>query len=259
MALCAQTNRTDWTRRAPLTLPAVTPSALPMQREDQREQAPGGVVIDQNLAAEPLHQKLGGLVVQPAPAHVDGFDLRGHRGADRLEIAVAQEFVVADHAPERTEGEEMGYHRRAVRRPDLEAELLFDKPKMQRVRPLVLVRDRERVGLQDVVDRDGALVLLIRVAAPDRRLVERHCDETIAGRARLVSDRLRHRSPRPHPRDERRLTMRRRRSSAKECPVSTGWRRPSPQAKAVSRWRAEPDAGRKGVRRRPSGAPRRAG
>src|SRR5688572_5287929 len=99
----AQTNSTDWIRfgDAPsptrLALPrqdrrslhrfkAAHGSAPPMQGENEREDASGGVEIDFDLALQPLLQEFGGLVVEPAPAHVDGLDLGGRSAADRLVI-----------------------------------------------------------------------------------------------------------------------------------------------------------------------------
>src|SRR2546423_15681157 len=46
-------------------------SPLPVQHADQREQAPCGVEVEANLFLQALHQELGALVVQPAPAHID--------------------------------------------------------------------------------------------------------------------------------------------------------------------------------------------
>ena len=66
----------------------------------------------------------------------------------------------------------------AVGGADLETELLLDEGEVQRVGAAVMLRHGEGVRLDDVVDGDGALVLLVRVAAPDGRLVERHRDQS---------------------------------------------------------------------------------
>src|SRR5688572_25326357 len=65
------------------------PSALPVQRAEQGEQAAGGGDIDGDLALEPLLEELAPLIVQPAPSHVDRLDLGSRLGLDRLIITVA--------------------------------------------------------------------------------------------------------------------------------------------------------------------------
>jgi hypothetical protein len=78
----------------------------------------------------------------------------------------------------------------AFRRADVEAEPLLDEREVEGVRPAVMIRQAEGVRFQDVVDRDRALVLLVRVAAADGGFVERQRDEA----APLVLG-LRHRAP----------------------------------------------------------------
>src|SRR5690349_6839224 len=73
-------------------------SPFPVQHGNQREEAARGVEIDADLVLEPLHQELGALVLEPAPAHVDRLDLARARAADRLVIAVADHEVVLHDA-----------------------------------------------------------------------------------------------------------------------------------------------------------------
>src|SRR5882757_3651949 len=54
----------------------------------------GGLKIDPHLALQPLLQRARAFVVNAAAAHVDGLDLVGRRGADRLIIAVANHEIV---------------------------------------------------------------------------------------------------------------------------------------------------------------------
>src|ERR1700733_3502481 len=63
--------RTEFMVQAKSTAPGrtwapscATPSSFPVQRADQREQAPRGVAVDDDLALEPLHQHATALVVQ---------------------------------------------------------------------------------------------------------------------------------------------------------------------------------------------------
>src|SRR5258706_11685670 len=62
---------------------------LPVQDGDQREQPAGGFEIDPHLALQSLLQRARTFIVNAAAAHVDGLDLVGRGGADRLIVAVA--------------------------------------------------------------------------------------------------------------------------------------------------------------------------
>jgi len=49
--------------------------ALHVQDADEREQSPGRVVVDGDLAVEPLGQQRGALIVEAPAAHIDRLDL----------------------------------------------------------------------------------------------------------------------------------------------------------------------------------------
>ena len=76
---------------------------------------------------------------------------------------------------------------RAVLRVDLEAELLLDQRDAQRIGAAIVTRQGEVVLLEDVVDGDGALVLLVRVAAADGGLVEGDGDQPVRSLLRSPS------------------------------------------------------------------------
>src|SRR6185437_16237880 len=95
-------------------------SALQMQDADQREDAARRVVIDVDLALEPLAQQRRAFVVQPAAAHVERLDLRRRRVADRLVVALADQKVVPDDAAERRERQHDLAVRLAAREADVE-------------------------------------------------------------------------------------------------------------------------------------------
>src|SRR5687767_8676193 len=125
-----QRKSTEWTRFfVPLSAPSATRSASPMQGEDEREQAPGGVEVDHHLTFEPLYQELGRLVVESPPSHVDGLNLGGRGRADGLVIAVADHLVIANDAPERRQRQYVRHEPLAFGGADLEAELLLQKRK----------------------------------------------------------------------------------------------------------------------------------
>src|SRR6516164_7970793 len=98
-AFCVQQKR---------TLPGSSPTTLSpdVQDADQGEETTRGGAVELDLACEPLTQEVGALVVQPAPAHVDGLDLRGRGGADGLVVAFADREVVLDDPPEGRERED---------------------------------------------------------------------------------------------------------------------------------------------------------
>src|SRR5215471_16481884 len=102
--------------RAMIGAAPISPSALalPVQHGDQREQVARRVEVDDDLVLEPLHQELGALVVQRAPAHVDRLDLARRRGADRRVVAVADHEVVLHDALEWRERQVMRDHRALV-------------------------------------------------------------------------------------------------------------------------------------------------
>jgi hypothetical protein len=162
--LWAQTNSTDWTR--------------------------GGVEVERDLAGEALDEELRRLVVQAAAAHVDRLDLGRRGGADRPVVAVADHLVVLDDLADRRQREMVRDDGLAAFSADVEAEPVLDDREMQRIGPALVARNREGVGFEDVVDRDRALVLLVRAAAADRGLVEGQRDE-----AAPVWSVIRHRSP----------------------------------------------------------------
>src|ERR1700688_3453083 len=72
---------------------------LPVQHGDQREQPARGFEIDPHLALQPFLQRARALVVDAAATHVDGLDLVGRGGADRLVVAVANHEIVLHDPP----------------------------------------------------------------------------------------------------------------------------------------------------------------
>ena len=121
-----------------------------------------------------------------APAHVDRLDLVGRRGADRLVIAFADQIVVLDDAAQRRQREQMRHHRRAVLEANVEHQPVAVDRQMQRVRAAVVADRREGVLLEQIVDRDRALVLDVRIGAADRSFVEGDGDQPPACRQRAL-------------------------------------------------------------------------
>src|SRR6516162_5330847 len=153
--------------------------SFPVQHADQREQPPGGFEIYPYLAFQPLLQGARAFIVNAAPAHVDGLDLVGSRGADRLIVTVADHEVVLHDPPERRQRQQMRHNRRSVLATDVEHEAIAGHADVQGERAVVDVLRREQVLLDQVVDGDRALVLDVRTRTPDRLLVERHRDDAV--------------------------------------------------------------------------------
>ena len=70
-------------------------------------------------------------------------------------------------------------HRLAVLAPDVEHQPVLLDADMQGVRAIVMPDRRERIFLDQIVDRGGALMLDVGAGAADRILVERHRDEPV--------------------------------------------------------------------------------
>src|SRR5215472_7497957 len=89
-------------------------------------------------------------------------------------------------------------HGRAALAEDVEHQAVAGNSNMQRKRPAAVVTiGRKEILLDQVVDRDRALVLDVRAGPPDRFLVQRHRDDAVGGLipgGRLAHVRLR-RSP----------------------------------------------------------------
>ena len=107
--------------------------------------------------------------MQRAAAHVERLDAVRRRGADGRVVAVADGEVVLDDAAERREREQMRDHRRAVGFADVEDEAVAADADRERVGPAVMVERTKAVVLDQIVDRDRALVLDVAVRAADRR------------------------------------------------------------------------------------------
>src|SRR5262249_54048810 len=79
-----------------MTLPKNIMLALPVEHTYQGEQATRGIEIDHHLSPESFHQNPRTVVMNRAPAHIDGFDLVGSGGPNRLIVTVADHVVVLD-------------------------------------------------------------------------------------------------------------------------------------------------------------------
>ena len=152
-----------------------------MQDADQREQPARRIEIDVDLAVQALAQQFGALVVQAAPAHVDGLDARRARGLDGLVVGLADGEVVAHHAAERQQRQRHGVERPVGLVENLHLQPVLGDREMQVVGAREIARRAEGVVLQQVVDGHGALVLDLRGAADHRRVVERDAGQTFAG------------------------------------------------------------------------------
>src|SRR6185295_11479978 len=124
IALCVQAKSTASGRSSPLG-PRAIALDLDVQRADQREEAPRGVVVDGDLAVETLSQELRTFVMQAAAAHVDRLDLRGRGVADRLIITLANNEVVLDHPLQWRERKDVRRLRGAFFGRDLEHQPIF--------------------------------------------------------------------------------------------------------------------------------------
>src|SRR5215475_3165577 len=173
-----QANNTAWGReeRSDADMPVLSPEhdaarhhalALPVQHADQGEQATRGIEIDHHLSLESFHQNTRTVIVNGAPAHIDGFDLVGSRSPNRLIVTVADHVVVLDDAAQRRQREQMRHHGRVVFEPNVENQTIAIYAQVKRVRTIVVSDWCKRVLLEKIVDRDLTLVLDIRIGSAD--------------------------------------------------------------------------------------------
>src|SRR5690606_14178341 len=153
-----------------------------MQDADQGEETAGGVEIGIDLALQAFAQQFRSLVVDAAPRHVDGLDLRRRRALDGLVVAVADlEIVLHDPAEGRERQDDLA-ERRCLFVADVEDQAVLLDGEHELERPLVVggAHRGEDVLLDQVEDRDLALMLDIRRPAHHAALVELHVDEAVA-------------------------------------------------------------------------------
>ena len=131
----AQTNNTEWTRlafgsskRHPFQWSAKI--SVKMRRAVSKS--------SMSFAVEAFHQEFGRLVVQPATAHIDRFDLRGRGRTDGLVVAVADHLVVPHGGAEGRQRQVVSDQRGAVAGTDLETKLVVHQPDMKRIRAAIV-------------------------------------------------------------------------------------------------------------------------
>src|SRR5260221_13153813 len=93
-----------------------------MEAADQGEQAPRRIVVELDLAREPLAQYVGAFVMQGAAAHIDGFDLRPCRAPDGRAIARADVEIFFDDAAEPRQRQDEAIDRFVAGIPAIETE-----------------------------------------------------------------------------------------------------------------------------------------
>src|ERR1700738_5325352 len=81
----------------------------------------------------------------------------------------------------------MRHQRGVVLAPDVEYKTVLGDAEAQRIRSGIAIDEREGIVLQEIVDRDRALVLDVLAGAADRGLVERDLDQALR---RLIALRL---------------------------------------------------------------------
>ena len=118
---------------------------------DQGEEPTRGIVVDIDLAGEPLLQQVGAFVMQAAPAHIDGLDLRRRRGLDCRVVALADGEIVLHHAAEWSQRQHHLADRRIATLPaDIEDQAAFFDREMQVVGPARTAVGDEPVFLDQV-------------------------------------------------------------------------------------------------------------
>ena len=159
---------------------------LDVQDADQGEQAAGSVEIHLDLAGEAFLQELGRLVVQAAPGHVDRLDAPGAVVADGAEIGIADLEIVADRAAEAGEAHADRLVGVIVLAEQFDGKAALLDAELHAI-GAVMAGHRELVVLDQVEDRDPALLLDIGVALQDGALVQLDVDDAGIGHEGLLA------------------------------------------------------------------------
>ena len=128
-----------------------------MQHADQREEPPGGIVVELDLALERIEQQPRAAVVNPAPRHVERLEFLRRGLAQRLVVAVADGEIFAHRAAKARQAE--------ADRPGIAAVLVAQRNGQPPVDHRQIERPRPGVTLLDRAQR--------REVAVDRQIVQR--------------------------------------------------------------------------------------
>ncbi len=120
-------------------------------------------MVDGDLALEAVRQQPAALVVKSAPPHVDRLDLRRRRRLDRLVVAFTDQEVVLDDPPERRDRKDVRDQRLVVLVRNIEDKPVIEPPQQQLVGTVITTFKPEAVVVEQVIDRDLALVPRIGV------------------------------------------------------------------------------------------------
>src|SRR4051812_2016151 len=161
-------------------------ASLDVQHADQGEQPPRRVEVQLDLAVEAFLEQLGRLVVDRAAGHVDRLEALGRIGADRFEIAFADREIVAHRPLEAGEAEADRLERAAFLVLDLDGEAIVLDAQQDPERSFLALGPKEIV-LEQVEDRDLALLLDLVAAADDRPLVKLDVDDPRRAHCATVS------------------------------------------------------------------------
>ena len=161
-------------------------STFDVQDANEGEEPSRSGKVGFDLTLKPLQQQLRGIVVNPAPGHVDRFNLSRGRLSDRLIITVANREVFTDRSAKAREANQKRLKWIFLRIGNVESKPTIADSQLQSIRafgPAPGTADRlESVFLDQVVDRDPSLLLDIRIAPQDRLFVESDMGDAVRAR-----------------------------------------------------------------------------
>jgi hypothetical protein len=114
---------------------------------------------------------------QGATPHVQGLDLLGRGAADRLIVALADHEIVLDEGPERAERQHVASL--IARTFDIQNKPVLGQAHLQVIGSAVRPLRCETIGLQEIEDRDLALLLLVARSRGERSVVDLDALETM--------------------------------------------------------------------------------
>jgi hypothetical protein len=147
-----------------------------MQNADQGKEPPGSGEISFHFSVQPFQQHFRRFIMHPAPGHIDGFNLRSCRFANRLIIGIADGKIIADRTAEPAKAKDQGFQQGAIfaRYFERQPPVLHRQPQM--IRAFMPGRGRaqgfECILLDQIEDGDASLLLNIGIAPQDRGVIK---------------------------------------------------------------------------------------
>ncbi len=136
-------------------------------------------MVEIDLAGQPLAQQRRALIVQAAPPHIDGLDLRRGRALDGVVIAFADQEIIFDDGAERGHRQRDFLQRILLLIGDIEDQAIILETDYQAERTFEIAFGPEIIPLQQIVKSDRAFMLDLGLAPHEALFVKLDVDQPI--------------------------------------------------------------------------------